>query len=104
MQTSSRTPEGLPNRCPFCDARVRLEPSTPTGNAPCPDCGSLLWFVKTKTDHWLFEHDWVSPEFREYLAARIAESPGELDSLDLIELVMECEDAFETSTPDEDVI
>ena len=103
MQTSSRTPEGLPNRCPFCDARVKLEPSTPTGDAPCPSCGHLLWFVKTKADHWLFEHDGVTTEFREYLADRIAESPHELDSLDLIELVMECEDAFDISIPDEDV-
>ena len=103
MQTSSRTPEGLPNQCPFCDARVKLEPSTPTGDAPCPCCGSLLWFVKTKADHWLFEHGWMTTEFREYLAARVAESPHELDSLDLVELVMECEDAFDISIPDEDV-
>lgn len=103
MQTSPRTPEGRSNQCPFCNARVKLKPSTPTGEAPCPCCGSLLWFVKTKTDHWLFEHDWTSPEFGEYLAARIAESPDELDSLDLIELVMECEDRFESSIPDEDV-
>ncbi len=103
MQISSRTPEGRPNRCPFCDARVKLEPSTPTGDAPCPCCGSLLWFVKTKSDEWLFGLDWMPAEAKEFIAARIAESPGELDSLDMIELVMECEDAFELSIPDEDV-
>ena len=102
MQASSRTPEGRSNQCPFCNVRVKLEPSTPTGDAPCPHCGSLLWFVKTKADHWLFEHDWVTTELREYLAARIAESPHELDSLDLVELVMKCEDAFDISIPDHD--
>jgi hypothetical protein len=44
MEPSSRTPEGVPNRCPVCGKRVRLEPSTPPGDAPCPHCGHLLWF------------------------------------------------------------
>lgn len=43
---SSRTPEGEPNRCPVCGRRLRLEPSTvPTADAPCPHCGSLVWFA-----------------------------------------------------------
>jgi hypothetical protein len=44
MTISSRTPEGQPNRCPVCDNVLRLEPSRPSGDAPCPFCGSLLWF------------------------------------------------------------
>lgn len=44
MSISSRTPEGDPNRCPVCGQVVRLEPSWPPGDAPCPACGSLLWF------------------------------------------------------------
>lgn len=43
---SSRTPEGLPNTCPVCGADVRVEPSQPLGDAPCPCCGHLLWFLK----------------------------------------------------------
>ena len=42
---SSRTPEGQPNRCPVCGHFVRLEPSTPPADAPCPHCGHLLWFA-----------------------------------------------------------
>jgi DNA-directed RNA polymerase subunit RPC12/RpoP len=43
---SSRTPEGRPNECPVCGHRLRLEPSTvPTADAPCPHCGSLVWFA-----------------------------------------------------------
>lgn len=41
---SSRTPEGVPNRCPLCGTDLRLEPSNPPGDAPCPNCGHLLWF------------------------------------------------------------
>jgi hypothetical protein len=44
MNISSRTPEGDPNRCPVCGNDLRLEPSQPPGDAPCPSCGSLLWF------------------------------------------------------------
>jgi len=44
MKPSSRTPEGEPNRCPVCGHEVRIEPSYPPGDAPCPCCGHLLWF------------------------------------------------------------
>jgi len=45
MKPSSRTPEGTPNRCPICGKSVRIEPSSfPTHDAPCPQCGHLLWF------------------------------------------------------------
>jgi hypothetical protein len=44
MHASSRTPDGLPNRCPVCGQAVRVEPSIPPGDAPCPFCGHLLWF------------------------------------------------------------
>jgi Zn-dependent protease len=44
MEPSSRTPEGKPNRCSVCGKDLRLEPSYPSGDAPCPHCGHLLWF------------------------------------------------------------
>ena len=45
MDTPSRTPEGVPGRCPICGAKVRLEPSAPLSDAPCPNCGHLIWFA-----------------------------------------------------------
>jgi hypothetical protein len=45
VDISTRTPEGVPNRCPVCDKEVRISPSDPAGDAPCPHCGCLLWFV-----------------------------------------------------------
>ncbi len=45
MVISSRTPEGDAHRCPVCGRDTRTDPSTvPTRDAPCPHCGSLLWF------------------------------------------------------------
>jgi len=44
MLPASRTPEGEPNHCPICGAEFCLDPSRPPGDAPCPDCGSLVWY------------------------------------------------------------
>lgn len=46
MTISSRTPEGQPLRCPCCGGEIRIEPSQPTLDAPCPRCGQLLWFPR----------------------------------------------------------
>jgi hypothetical protein len=54
MEIASRTPEGLPNRCPVCGNDVKIEPSTPGGDAPCPHCGTLLWFVSTDDGSLMF--------------------------------------------------
>ncbi len=43
MNIASRTPEGLPGRCPVCDRDVVVDPSIPPGDATCPHCGCLLW-------------------------------------------------------------
>lgn len=40
---SSRTPEGIPSRCPMCGIVTRIDPSATTNDAPCPCCGHLLW-------------------------------------------------------------
>jgi anti-anti-sigma factor len=44
MPISSRTPEGRPNCCPVYGATLKIEPSDPAGDAPCAQCGQLLWF------------------------------------------------------------
>jgi len=58
MTVSSRTPEGSPHRCPICGKSVRVDPSDPAGDAPCPNCGHLLrWFRRR-----LSEKHGVSPD------------------------------------------
>ena len=52
MEPSTRTPEGEPNRCPVCGKPLRIEPSRPPGDAPCPHCGHLLWFGPKKRDSY----------------------------------------------------
>jgi hypothetical protein len=49
MVISSRTPEGDPNRCPVCGRDCRLEPSLFGRDAPCANCGHLLWFTKSRS-------------------------------------------------------
>jgi anti-anti-sigma regulatory factor len=44
MIISSRTPEGEQNRCPVCATEIWLDPSRPAGDAPCPNCGHLVWY------------------------------------------------------------
>ena len=91
MLISSRTPEGLPNRCPICGGEFDLEPSLPTGDAPCPQCGHLLWWFQQKFDR--LDRVDANTRFVEELKA---------DSLDVVELVMELEDEFEMQFADED--
>jgi hypothetical protein len=100
---SLRTPEGTPNRCPVCGHRFRIEPSQPFGDAPCPACGTLLWFVSDGEGLRFFDPE--ATGLVELVASRLGVSPDALrsgqpgqlglDSLDVVELVMELEEQFE---------
>lgn len=50
MVISSRTPEGQPGSCPICGVDLKVEPSDPPGDAPCPRCGHLVWFTADRTE------------------------------------------------------
>ena len=52
MEPSTRTPEGEPSRCSVCGKPLRIEPSRPPGDAPCPHCGHLLWFDPKAPKHF----------------------------------------------------
>lgn len=95
MTISSRTPEGHSNHCPVCNKPVRIEPSRPFGDAPCPNCGALLWFVSVDSDALFY--DSADPVLAELFIERFGvgiESlrTGGIDSLDLVEWIMELED------------
>jgi acyl carrier protein len=107
---SSRTPEGQPNRCPLCGAAVAVEPSQPAGDAPCPHCGTLLWFIQSPEGPRFYDRNRIE-QLREHLQRRLAEQLGvepekldletlsttdlAADSLDMVELVMELEEEFD---------
>jgi acyl carrier protein len=114
---SSRTPEGDPNHCPICDALICIEPSQPAGDAPCPTCGALLWFVKISEGirfHDSAEAAPITERLFELIRKRLgairppltastsfSEDVG-IDSLDIVELVMALEEEFEVTISEED--
>jgi acyl carrier protein len=101
MRISSRTPEGVPGHCPLCDAVICLEPSGPVGDAPCPYCGSLLWFVRLAGQVQYYAQDEVNATKRQKIHDAIAswaQDSGldlsaihELDSFDLAQLFLHVE-------------
>ena len=99
MVVSSRTPEGMPSNCPRCGAKNNVEFSEPCDDAPCPNCGHLLWASAQLVQS-------LTKRFEDVLNT----SPGAItantrftvfgsDSLDLVELVMELEEEFEIEIP-----
>lgn len=114
---SSRTPEGVPNHCPICNTSICIEPSHPPGDAPCPNCGTLLWFFNTSAGMRFYESKAVAP-IRDKILQTICENLGVnkeqvasttsftedvgADSLDIVELVMELEEEFGVTIPDEE--
>ncbi len=95
MTISSRTPEGTPHRCPICGEVANLEPSYPGGDSVCPACGHLLWQFRDK----VFEIGGIDKDlikFETSLREGLA-----VDSLDLVELIMELEEQSETTIPEE---
>ena len=93
---ASRTPEGLPNRCPICGNSFQIEPSHLTDDAPCPSCGQLLWW---------FQHSYGDVRESITVESVLVESAFaddlKADSLDIVELVMELEEEFDITIPDE---
>ncbi|MFN0198778.1 MAG: phosphopantetheine-binding protein [Planctomycetaceae bacterium] len=88
MTISSRTPEGLPHRCPVCGEMVTIEPSIDTGDAPCPKCGQLLWWFQKRYSDVTLSTDLIDEL--------------QLDSLDVVELTMELEGEFGIRIPNDD--
>jgi acyl carrier protein len=92
---SSRTPEGTPHRCPVCGKDAAVEPSYPGGDSTCPTCGHLLWLFRDRLSRAMGV---------DATAIRLETSlMGDLgaDSLDIVELVMEIEEVFDVTIPDD---
>lgn len=95
MTVSSRTPEGLPHQCPVCNKLCVLEPSFPGGDSCCPTCGHLLWWFR---DH-LPRGAGLGPDQINFATSF---TNLNMDSLDIVELIMELEEEFGVSIPEED--
>jgi acyl carrier protein len=95
MTISSRTPEGSPHECPICGKVSLLEPCYPGGDSVCPGCGHLLWLFRERVS----KNSGVPLEqirFETLLSDEIG-----MDSLDLVEAVMEVEEQAGITIPDE---
>jgi acyl carrier protein len=93
-----------------------LEASLPLGDAPCPNCGSLLWFARTDAGVLCYESDVIAP-IRERLLEIISNNLGVdragifestpieeigADSLDVVELLMKLEEDFRLQVSDKE--
>src|SRR5207245_10129553 len=96
MTRPSRKPEGVPIRCPSCEAILCPEPVDVEWTAPCPYCGRLLWFIRLPDAIpdavRCYRHDEVSPRKREKVRMILhAFSSVPPDSLHLVELALAIE-------------
>jgi acyl carrier protein len=91
MAGLSYTPGGGAIRCPICGGDVFLELVEPVGVALCPRCGLLLRRICGKLGVFEGQVD---------LSTSLVEDLG-LDSLDLVEVVMELEQEFGITIPED---
>lgn len=92
MTISSRTPEGEPYRCPICGGAAPLETSD-AGDSLCPQCGQLLWKLRDSLEA-------VSGGPIESLSVSDPITGHLVDSLAIVEFVMQFEDRYGTTIPD----
>ncbi len=113
---SRRASDKLPGRCPACEAAVPLEAAQRYGEAMCPRCGKRLWFARQHNGVWLHDADRAAA-IRERVRSIVAHNLGiessavkdsttfiedvGADTLDIVEFVMELEEEFKISIPDE---
>ncbi len=84
-------------RCSICGTEMVLSIVRTSGDAPCPTCGSLLWWFRQRlSEDYGVAADQVTP------ATSFAADLG-TDSVDLCELALELEQEFKLEIPDRDV-
>jgi acyl carrier protein len=79
-----------------CGKESAVEPSDPAGDACCPSCGHLLWWFRDRLGR-----DAGTAAERVTLSSSFVEDLG-LDSLDLVELILELEEEFDIRIADDE--
>ncbi len=102
MTVSSRTPEGMPSRCPLCGAATNIVYSDPGIDAPCPNCGHLLWASAQLLQSLIDRFEETFNTAPGAIAANSRLTNLGFDSLETVELVMALEEEYDVSIPDED--
>ena len=74
-------------RCPSCSAALWAEPKTTVGRRSCPRCDADLFFVNVELETHFIVRGSNNP-----VAQLLENSDLKMDSLDVVELVMELEE------------
>src|SRR5260370_24609694 len=114
---SSQPPRGVPDHGPLCDTQIAIPPLQQPGDTPCPNCGNLLWFIRTPTSVLFYASKAITP-LRDKILDIIRQTLGankgwigpstslvddlQADSLDLVELVMNLDSEFAINCPDDE--
>lgn len=69
----------MPGFCVVCGRFIRVDPSRPTGDAPCPNCGTLLWLPSRTPGFELRRGDFARLSF----AGRVS-PPGVVEAVDRV--------------------
>ncbi len=91
----------MPSECPLCGAKTNIEFATHTDDAPCPNCGHLLW-ASAQLVHsiiQLYADVLGTPPGAINANTRFADLGA--DSLDTIEMFMELLEEFDINVPDD---
>jgi len=96
LTVSSRTPEGEFHHCPVCGVVDALEPSYPAGDSCCPSCGQLLWWFRDNYKRLGFD----DPNLMRFDTSFVGGLGA--DSLDVVEVIMEMEEAFDVTIPEDE--
>ena len=100
MVIASRGMEGGRPLCPFCKAPLRVKPFGLAGAVACPECRCRLWFFRLGNELRFYDPGSVRDPKREQIEEMltwIQESPWNttgMDSLDIVEFIMELEERF----------
>jgi len=100
MTISSRTPEGMPSECPLCGAKTYLEYSDPAGDAPCPNCGCLIWASDQLARSVIQRYSEILRLSPGLITANTRFDDLGWDSLDTVEMVMALEEEYDIDIPD----
>ena len=94
MAGAPESSEGLGVRCPLCGQAALLELCDPSGVALCPRCGLLLRWLQGRLTFLSGTLDAIE------LGASFADLG--MDSLDIVELVVELEEEFDVQIPEDE--